>query len=328
MDSHIPVTVLTGFLGSGKTTLLQRILHEQHGQRIAVIENELGQEGIDNQILLQEHDEQIVVMNNGCICCTVRADLVRILLDLARRRHAGELAFERVIVETTGLAAPAPVAQTFFMNLDVAREYLLDAVLTVVDAMHAWQQLDAHREAREQVAFADRLLVSKTDLASAPRVSALRERLGQLNPRAAQIEVHFGRVALSEILDLRAFSIDEALQLDPAFLSGGRHRHAEDISAFVFQHRSAFDPQRLDLFMRMLAQQHGADLLRYKGVLNVHGRDARVVFQGVHMLIGAQEGKVWEAGEQRASTLVFIGRDLPRRMLEEGLRSCLVDAPE
>jgi G3E family GTPase len=327
LDSRIPVTVVTGFLGSGKTTLLQRILHEQHGQRIAVIENELGQEGIDNQILLQEHDEQIVVMNNGCICCTVRGDLARSLGDLARRRHAGEVAFERVIIETTGLAAPAPVAQTFFMNLDVAREYLLDAVITVVDAVHGSQQLDAHREAREQAAFADRLLVSKTDLAGAAQVAALRRRLAGLNPRAGHIDVCFGQVALAEILDLRSFSIDEALRLDPGFPAEGEPQHDADIAAFVYQHASAFDPQRLDMFMRLLAQQYGPDLLRYKGVLNVHGRDARVVFQGVHMLMGAQEGRAWGAHEPRASTLVFIGRNLPRRVFEEGLRACLVDAP-
>src|SRR5688572_24336895 len=177
MDLRIPVTVLTGFLGSGKTTLLKRILEEQHGHRIAVIENEFGQEGVDNEILLQERDEQIVVMNNGCICCSVRGDLVRILGELARQRRDGSVAFERVIIETTGLADPAPVAQTFFMNLDVAREYLLDAVLTLVDARHAAQQLDTQRLAQDQVGFADRLLISKTDLVEERQLQALRERL-------------------------------------------------------------------------------------------------------------------------------------------------------
>jgi G3E family GTPase len=326
-DSRTPVTVLTGFLGSGKTTLLQRILRERHGQRIAVIENEFGQEGVDNEILLQAQGEQIVVMNNGCICCTVRGDLVRMLNELALRRRRGELAFERVVIETTGLADPAPVAQTFFMNLDVAREYLLDAVITMVDCVHAPRQLGAQREAREQVAFADRLLLSKADLVCAEQVAQLGKRLVALNPRAPQRTVHFGEVPLGEILDVRGFSIDEALRIDPQFLSQRAHEHDGEIGAYVFQHASAFDPQRLDTFMRLLSQQYGADLLRYKGVLNVHGKDVRVVFQGVHMLMGAQEGRTWEAGEARASTLVFIGRNLPRRMIEEGLRYCLVDAP-
>jgi G3E family GTPase len=326
MEQRIPVTIVTGFLGSGKTTLLQRILREQHGHRIAVIENEFGQEGIDNEILLQERDEQIVVMNNGCICCSVRGDLVRILGDLARQRRDGSLAFERVIVETTGLADPAPVAQTFFMNLDIAREYLLDAVLTLVDARHAGQQLDANRQAQDQVGFADRLLISKTDLVQAQELEALRQRLRRLNPRAPHMLVHFGQVALSDVLDIRGFSIDDVLQVDPDFLCARPHAHDDEIGAFVFRDARAFEPQRLDVFMRLLAQQYGADLLRYKGVLNVQGRDARVVFQGVHMLMGAQEGRPWEPGEARSSTLVFIGRRLPQRVFEEGLRYCLADA--
>jgi G3E family GTPase len=327
MQERIPVTVLTGFLGSGKTTLLRRILQEQHGHRIAVIENEFGQEAIDNEILLQARDEQIVVMNNGCICCTVRGDLGRILGDLVRQRRDGAIDFERVMIETTGLAEPAPVAQTFFMNLDVARDYLLDAVLTVVDARHAPQQLDANREAQEQVGFADRLLISKADLVSHAELSALRERLRGLNPRAPQMTMHFGRIALSDVLDIRGFSLDDVLQLDPDFLAQRPHVHDAHIGSFVFRDTRAFDPQRLDVFMRLLGQQYGADLLRYKGVLNVQGRDARVVFQGVHMLMGAHEGRPWEPGETRSSTLVFIGRRLPQRVFEEGLRHCLADDP-
>ena len=210
----IPVTILTGFLGAGKTTLLNRILRENHGEKIAVIENEFGEEGVDNEILA-DTKEQIVEMNNGCICCTVRGDLVRTLGDLARRRRQGEIAFERVLIETTGLADPAPVAQTFFMNLDIAREYLLDAILTMVDAVHAPRQLDAHREAREQVAFADRLLISKADLAPGGNVEALRARLARLNPRAPQRCVHFGEVPLGEVLDVRGFSLDDVLEVHP-----------------------------------------------------------------------------------------------------------------
>ncbi|HZP87110.1 MAG TPA: GTP-binding protein [Burkholderiales bacterium] len=322
-EDRIPVTVLTGFLGSGKTTLLNRILREQHGRRIAVIENEFGEAAIDNELLLETHDEQIVVMNNGCICCTVRGDLVRILGDLARKRRSGTLEFERVIIETTGLADPAPVAQTFFMNLDIARDYLLDAILTVVDAKHAQQQLDDRSEAREQVAFADCLLISKSDLVDTAQCDALRARLVALNPRAVQHVVAFGAVPIEHILDIRGFSIDAALHIDPAFLERDGHAHDLDISSFVFRDTKPFDPVRLDAFMRLLIQQYGADMLRYKGVLYVQGRPCRVLMQGVHMVMGAQEGEPWKGDETPASTLVFIGRKLPRRVFEEGLRYCL-----
>lgn len=325
-DERIPVTVLTGYLGSGKTTLLNRVLREQHGHRIAVIENEFGAAPIDNELLVRDRDEQIVVMNNGCICCTVRGDLVRILGDLAQRRREGALDFERVIIETTGLAAPAPVAQTFFMNLDIARDYLLDAIVTLVDAVHAPTQLDARAQAREQVAFADRLLISKTDLIDAQALAQLERRLTRLNPRAQRRRVHFGEIDLREILDIRAFSIDAALEVAPDFLDDTDHAHDEDIAAFVLREVRAFDPVRLDAFMRLLIQQYGADMLRYKGILNVQGRDSRVLLQGVHMVMGALEGRAWAPGETRTSMLVFIGRNLPRRVFEDGLRYCLADA--
>lgn len=324
-DQRIPVTVLTGYLGSGKTTLLGRVLREQHGHRIAVIENEFGEAPIDNELLVRDRDEQIVVMNNGCICCTVRGDLVRILGDLAQRRREGSLDFERVMIETTGLAAPAPVAQTFFMNLDIARDYLLDAIVTLVDAVHAPAQLDARAQAREQVAFADRLLISKCDLADASALVQLKRRLTRLNPRAQRHRVQFGEIDLREILDIRAFSIDAALEIAPDFLEDGDHAHDEDIASFVLREARAFDPVRLDAFMRMLTQQYGGDMLRYKGILNVQGRDSRVLLQGVHMVMGALDGREWEPDETRASTLVFIGRNLPRRVFEDGLRYCVAD---
>ncbi len=325
MSARIPVTILTGFLGSGKTTLLNRILREQHGRRIAVIENEYGEAGIDNEILVQDRDEQIVVMNNGCICCSVRGDLSRALGDLERRRRTGELDFERVVIETTGLADPGPVAQTFFMHMDVARAFALDGIVTLVDALHADAQLDRGSEAQEQIGFADRLLISKTDLADASRVEALSRRLAHINPRAPQARVHFGSVPVEQVFDIGGFAIDAALSIDPSFLEGRAARHDDAIGSFVFRDARAFDPQRLDLFMRLLTQQYGADLLRYKGVLNVQGKQCRVVFQGVHMVMGAQEGKPWAADEPRSSTLVFIGRTLPQRVFEEGLRYCLVE---
>lgn len=325
-DLRIPVTVLTGYLGSGKTTLLNRVLREQHGHRIAVIENEFGETPIDNELLVRDGDEQIVVMNNGCICCTVRGDLVRILGDLSRRRREGGLDFQRVIIETTGLAAPAPVAQTFFMNLDIARDYLLDAIVTLVDAVHASAQLDARAQAREQVAFADRLLISKCDLVEPLALTQLERRLARLNPRAQRRHVHFGEIDLGEILDIRGFSIDAALEIAPDFLEDGAHAHDEDIAAFVLRETRPFDPVRLDAYMRMLIRQYGADMLRYKGILNVDGRDHRVLLQGVHMVMGAMQGRPWMADEMRQSTLVFIGRDLPRRVFEDGFRDCLAEA--
>lgn len=325
-SERIPVTILTGYLGSGKTTLLGRILRESHGQRIAVIENEYGEAGIDNEILVQARDEQIVVMNNGCVCCSVRGDLARLLGELERRRSAGELDFERVVIETTGLADPGPVAQTFFMHLDVARAYVLDGIVTLVDAMHADAQLDRGSEVQEQIGFADRLLISKTDLADAAHVEALSRRIGRINPRAPQLRVHFGVVPVEQVFGIGGFALDAALDIAPEFLAQRPGRHDDAIGSFVFRDSRAFEPQRLDLFMRLLAQQYGADLLRYKGVLNVHGKDCRVVFQGVHMVMGAQEDRPWLPGEARTSTLVFIGRNLPRRVFEEGLRYCLVEA--
>lgn len=320
---NIPVTVLTGFLGSGKTTLLKRILSEQHGHRIAVIENEFGEEGIDNELLLQDRNEQIVEMNNGCICCTVRGDLVRILNDLEQRRRVGEIVFERVVIETTGLADPGPVAQTFFIDDDVADHYLLDAVITVVDAKHAMQQLDASREVREQVAFADRILLSKVDLVEAEAVQALRERLLRINPRAPIRPVHFGQVEIGEILDIRGFNLNAILEIDPGFLDEDDHIHDEDVGSFVFRSSRPFDPGKLEDFLSGLIQVYGQDMLRYKGVLYMAGSNRQTVIQGIHQMMGADQGRPWAAGEKPGNKLVFIGRKLPKDLFLKGLQQCL-----
>lgn len=234
LNSPVPVTILTGFLGAGKTTLLNRILTEHHGRRIAVIENEFGETGIDNELLLQA-DEQIVTMNNGCICCTVRGDLVRILRDLSDRRECGDIHFERVIIETTGLADPAPVAQTFFIEPDIAENFKLDAIVTVIDAVHAHRQLEEHHEAQEQVGFADRILLSKTDLQEAEIVSDLEVRLRAMNPRAPTKRVHFGETELDDLLDIDGFNLGDILKIEPDFLHDASHEHEDDISSFVFQ---------------------------------------------------------------------------------------------
>ena len=319
----VPVTILTGFLGSGKTTLLNRILTEQHGHRVAVIENEFGEEGVDNDLLLQNREEQIVEMNNGCICCTVRGDLVRILGDLRERRESGESKFERVIIETTGLADPGPVAQTFFIDDDVAEYYLLDAIITVVDAQHGDKQLDEHKEAVEQVGFADRILMSKVDLVADDAQQALRRRLAAINPRAPIKAVHFGDAPIAEILDLKGFNLNAILDLDPQFLSSDAHDHNDEIGSFVFKSNKPFDPIKLEEFLGGIVQVYGPDLLRYKGVLYMKGSDRQTVFQGVHQMMGADFGRRWQAGERPSSKMVFIGRKLPKEMIVQGLQQCL-----
>jgi len=320
----IPVTILTGFLGAGKTRLLNRILTEQHGERIAVIENEFGETGVDNDILVKDKDEQIVEMNNGCVCCTVRGDLVRILGDLGKKRRQGKLTFDRVIIETTGLANPGPVAQTFFMDEAIHEQYLLDAVVTVVDAKHGEKQLDEHDEARAQVGFADRILLSKTDLVEEDETRALMQRLRDMNPRAHQKKVHFGEADIREILDIRGFNLNAVLEIDPGFLEEeDHHHHDDDISSFVWRDARPLHMEKIETFLSLMVQNYGPDLLRYKGVLNVQGEPRRMIFQGVHMLMGGTPGKPWETGEARESVMVFIGRKLPRRLFEEGLAYCV-----
>lgn len=320
---RIPVTILTGFLGAGKTTLLNRILQEQHGQRIAVIENEFGETGIDGELLIQG-DEQIVEMNNGCICCTVRGDLVRILGDLAQKRAAQEISFDRVIIETTGLADPAPVAQTFFVEDDVYANYHLDAIITVVDAVHAMQQLDAHHEAQEQVGFADRILLSKTDLVTPEAVSALSARLQNINSRATIHNVHFGQTDLRQILDIDGFSLDAILEIEPDFLHDVSHAHDDDVTSFVFSSERPFDLQKLEIFLETIINDYGPQLLRYKGIVHAYNDPQRIVFQGVHMLMSGDHTTQWQPDERKVSTLVFIGTDLPKELFTQGLNLCLV----
>ena len=319
----IPVTVLTGFLGAGKTTLLQRVLTEHHGQKIAVIENEFGEESIDNELLVQAAGEQLVEMNNGCICCTVRGDLSRILKELHEKRAAGTAKFDRVIIETTGMANPGPVAQTFFMDEFVADHYLLDAVITVVDAKHGMQALDTQDEAQAQVAFADRLLVSKRDLVSEAEFTVLKQRLVQMNPRAPVTPVDFGKVDIKDILDIRGFNLNAVLDISPEFLTSDAHTHDDAVKSFVFQSDKAFDGPKFEEFMSAITQVYGNDMLRYKGVLWLHGLERRMVFQGVHMMMGADAGKPWAKGEKKSSKMVFIGRVLPQKTIIEGLKQCL-----
>jgi G3E family GTPase len=350
--SLIPATILTGFLGSGKTTLLKRVLAEAHGQKIAVIENEFGEENIDSDILVSDTNEQIIQMSNGCICCTIREDLRATLRDLAEKKRKGELDFERVVIETTGLADPGPVAQTFFMDDEVAESYLLDSILTLVDAKHAAQQLNDRQEARRQVGFADQIFISKADLVSKEELDALMHRLKHMNPRAPQRAVHFGEVALSEVFDLRGFNLNAKLDIDPDFLTEGdhdhdhhdhaegehcdhpshghddhghghHHHHDDDVKSFVFKSERAFDPAKLEDFLGAVVNIYGPRMLRYKGVLHMVGTERKVIFQGVHQLMGSDLGPAWAEGEVRNSKMVFIGIDLPKDILLQGLEQSL-----
>ena len=321
-QAMVPVTILTGFLGSGKTTLLNRILKEDHGHRIAVIENEFGEVGVDSEII-ENSDEQIVEMNNGCICCTVRGDLIKILGTLKDRRKKGELKFDRVVIETTGMADPGPVAQTFFTDEDIGNYYLLDAILTVVDAKHASRQLDEFHEAQEQVGFADRILLSKTDLVSEDEVQKLTARVKRMNPRAPVKKVHFGDAPIGEVLDIRGFNLNAILELDPEFLADSHHEHHDEVGSFAFKSDKPFDGDKLEQFLSGMIQVYGPDLLRYKGVLWMKGKPRRVVFQGVHMMMGGDMGKPWAKGEKKSSTLVFIGKKLPKDLFIAGLEQCL-----
>ncbi|MFT5642623.1 MAG: G3E family GTPase [Janthinobacterium sp.] len=347
----IPTTILTGFLGAGKTTLLNRILQEDHGLRIAVIENEFGQENIDNEILVQDSNEHIVEMNNGCICCTVRGDLIVALTGLAQKRDAGLLQFDHIVIETTGLANPGPVAQTFFVDEEVSMHYMLDAIITIVDARHAMQQLDEHEEAQRQVGFADKIFLSKTDLASEPQLDALKRRLTRINPRAPVGIADFGRTPLSEVLGVRGFNLNEKLELDPDFLcaeqvhdDGHEHEHEHEhgadcadpshnhhhsghddqIAAFVFKSTRAFDSAKLDEFLGALVQVYGPRMLRYKGILAMQDGPRKVIFQGVHQIMGSDLGAKWGETEIRGSKMVFIGKNLPKDIFIRGLEQCLV----
>ena len=339
----IPATILTGFLGAGKTTLLKRVLTEAHGQKIAVIENEFGEENIDNDILVEDTTEQVIQMSNGCICCTIREDLRATLSDLAARRRDGSLAFDRVVIETTGLADPGPVAQTFFMDDEIAESYLLDSILTLVDAKHADAQLDTRQEARRQVGFADQIFISKTDLVDAATVDELTHRLKHMNPRAPQRQVHFGEVPITEVFDLKGFNFNARLDIDPDFLKEEEahahhdhdhehgehcdhphhHHHDDDVKSFVFRSDRAFVPAKMEDFLGAIVQVYGPKMLRYKGVLNMKGTDRRVIFQGVHQLMGSDLGTKWAPGEKKQSKMVFIGIDLPRDVFLQGLEGCL-----
>ena len=316
MSAPIPVTILSGFLGAGKTTLLRHMLKAEHGLKIAVIENEFSDAGIDTQ-LLGDEPVQVMTLSNGCVCCTIYTDLTKALYLLLERLDSGEIAFDRLVIECTGLADPAPVAQTFFIDEELRERYLLDGIITLVDAAHA----DIHLTqtiAQAQIGFADRLLVSKRDLVDDATYEALCERLTRINRRAPIRVVEQGRIDLAELLDVRGFNLN-------ADIGGGLSlrplqpiKTADRISSLVLRTETPLDIDRLSAFMNELLEEHGPQLLRYKGVLNIAGEDRRLVFQGVLKLYGFDWDTDWAEGEPRESVMVFIADDLPEAKIREG----------
>jgi len=348
MSDKVPVTVLTGYLGAGKTTLLNRILSEPHGQKYAVIVNEFGEIGIDNDLVVNA-DEEIFEMNNGCICCTVRGDLVRIIDGLMRRKGK----FDAIIVETTGLADPAPVAQTFFMDENIGRRARLDAVVTVADAKWLQDRLKDAPEAKNQIAFADVVLINKTDLVDREALEEVEGRIRGINPYAKVHRTERCAIALPEVLGRNAFDLDRILEIEPDFLSrddghdhhhdhdhdhhhghghahdhghshgGLKHYHDEEMQSLSLSTDKPLDPDRFFPWIQDLVQREGPSILRSKGILSFKDDPQRFVFQGVHMILDGDHQRDWKPNEPRISRVVFIGRDLPETDIREGFESCV-----
>ena len=314
MTDKIPVTVLTGYLGAGKTTLLNRILSEPHGKRYAVIVNEFGEIGIDNDLVVGA-DEEVFEMNNGCICCTVRGDLIRIIDGLMKRKGK----FDAIIVETTGLADPAPVAQTFFMDQDVGDRARLDAVVTVADAKWLTERLKDAPEAKNQIAFADVIILNKTDLVTPAELDAVEATIRAINPAAKLHRTTKCALPIADVLDRNAFDLDRILDIEPDFLEEGHHHHhAEDIRSMSFEIRGDVDPDKFMTWIQDLTQVKGGDILRCKGILAFRNEPKRFVFQGVHMILDGDLQRDWRKDETRVSRAVFIGRNLDREEIRKG----------
>jgi G3E family GTPase len=338
MSDKVPVTVLTGYLGAGKTTLLNRILSEPHGRKYAVIVNEFGEIGIDNDLIVGA-DEEVFEMNNGCVCCTVRGDLVRIIDGLMRRKGK----FDAIIVETTGLADPAPVAQTFFMDDNVGRKAKLDAVVTVADAKWLCDRLKDAPEAKNQIAFADVILLNKTDLVAPDELGEVEARIRGINPYAKLHKTERCKIALPEVLGRNAFDLDRILEIEPEFLGshhhhdhdhdhdhahhhhdgGLKHYHDEEMQSVSLKADKPLDPDKFFPWIQDLVQTEGPNILRCKGILSFKDDDERFVFQGVHMILDGDHQRPWQQGEKRESRIIFIGRNLPEDKIREGFVGCV-----
>ncbi len=318
MSERIPVTVLTGYLGAGKTTLLNRILTEDHGKKFAVIVNEFGEAGIDGDLVVGA-DEEIFEMNNGCICCTVRGDLIRILDGLMKRKGK----FDAIIVETTGLADPAPVAQTFFVDQDVGDATKLDAVITVTDAKWLKERLKDAPEAKNQIAFADVIVLNKTDLVTPEELASVEAAIRAINPYAKLHKTERCALPIDQLLDRNAFDLDRILDIEPDFLeSGHHHHHSDEVRSMSFTIPGDVDPEKFMPWINDVSQAQGPNILRSKGILAFKGEPRRFVFQGVHMILDGDLQRDWKAGETRESRLVFIGRDLNENELRKGFEAC------